>query len=145
MDEPRREDFTFFHPLRVRWAEVDRQDVVFNPNYFVYFDLAVGEYWRAIGFRYPQDLAGTDVFAIDARASFRSPARYDDEIEIGCRVTRIGRSSKTCELAIWRGAELLTTGTLVYVHVELATRKSCAWPDAVRDAIVRFERVAPVS
>ena len=43
-----RDDFTFFHALRVRWAEVDRQDVVFNGHYFLYFDVAIGEYWRAI-------------------------------------------------------------------------------------------------
>jgi len=42
--------------LRVRWAEVDRQDVVFNGHYFLYFDVAVAEYWRAIGFRYPDDI-----------------------------------------------------------------------------------------
>jgi acyl-CoA thioester hydrolase len=29
----RKEDFTFVHGLRVRWAEVDRQDVVFNAHY----------------------------------------------------------------------------------------------------------------
>ena len=52
----KREDFTFVHSLRVRWAEVDRQDVVFNGHYFLYFDVAVAEYWRAIGFRYPEDI-----------------------------------------------------------------------------------------
>ena len=46
----KREDFTFVHSLRVRWAEVDRQHVVFNGHYFLYFDVAVAEYWRAIGF-----------------------------------------------------------------------------------------------
>jgi len=49
----KREDFTFVHSLRVRWAEVDRQDVVFNGHYFLYFDVAVAEYWRAIGFSLP--------------------------------------------------------------------------------------------
>src|SRR5690242_8558060 len=61
-----RADFTFFHTLRVRWAEVDRQDVVFNGNYFLYFDVAITEYWRAIGFDYPDDIVekfGTDIFA----------------------------------------------------------------------------------
>jgi acyl-CoA thioester hydrolase len=143
MPLPSREDFTFFHPLRVRWAEVDRQDVVFNPHYFAYFDLAVGEYWRAIGFRYPADLAGTDVFAVDARARFVSPARYDDELELGCRVARIGRTSKRCRLGVYRGPELLAAGELVYVHTDLATRRPCPWPQAVREAITRFERVAP--
>jgi acyl-CoA thioester hydrolase len=36
-------DFTFFHRLRVRWSEVDMQKVVFNGNYFNYFDVAVYE------------------------------------------------------------------------------------------------------
>ena len=83
------------------------------------------------------------MFAVDARARFLAPATYDDELEIGCRVARIGRSSKTCLLAVYRGDQLLTTGELVYVHTDLATRRSTPWPTAVGDAIVRYERVAP--
>jgi acyl-CoA thioester hydrolase len=149
MNEPPvgREHFAFFHRLRVRWAEVDRQDVVFNPNYFVYFDVAVGEYWRAIGFRYPDDLrpTGSDVFAVDARARFLAPARYDDDLDVGCRVSVLGRSSKTCELAVFRGQDLLTVGTLVYVHTDLVTRRSAPWPEAVRARILAFERTPPAS
>ena len=52
----RREEFTLCHRLRVRWAEVDRQDVVFNGHYFLYFDVAIAEYWRAIRYNYPADL-----------------------------------------------------------------------------------------
>ena len=42
-----RDDFSMLHSLRVRWAEVDRQDVVFNGNYFLYFDVAVAGSWCA--------------------------------------------------------------------------------------------------
>lgn len=140
---PRREDFVYFYPLRVRWAEVDRQDVVFNPNYFLYFDLAAGGYWRAAGFRYPADLAGADIFAVDARARFIAPATYDDELQIGCRVSRIGRTSKTCELAIYRDDTLLTVGELVYVHTDLTTRRPAPWPEALREKFVSYERVPP--
>ena len=45
-DLPRRPRFGFFHPLRVRWSELDPQGIVFNPNYLVYFDIAVTEYMR---------------------------------------------------------------------------------------------------
>lgn len=43
-----REDFSFFHPLRVRWAEVDMQGIVFNGHYLTYFDVAFTEpdIWR---------------------------------------------------------------------------------------------------
>jgi acyl-CoA thioester hydrolase len=30
---PSRDAFRFFHPLRVRWAEVDPQSIVFNGHY----------------------------------------------------------------------------------------------------------------
>ena len=44
----KRSDFRFFHRLRVRWAEVDMQKIVFNAHYLMYFDTAITEYWRAL-------------------------------------------------------------------------------------------------
>ena len=44
-----RSDFSFFHPLRVRWAEADMQGIVFNGHYLTYFDVAFTEYFRAAG------------------------------------------------------------------------------------------------
>lgn len=139
------EEFTFVHRLRVRWAEVDRQDVVFNGNYFLYFDVAIAEYWRAVGFSYPADLVklGMDIFAIKATAEFHGSATYEDELEVACRVSRIGRSSMTFLFGIWRGAEQLTSGELVYVNADLKTRKSAPWPGFLKSAILAYERVTP--
>ena len=141
-----REDFTFVHGLRVRWAEVDRQDVVFNGHYFLYFDVAVAEYWRAIGFRYPQDIVekfGSDIFAVKASAEYHGSATYEDLLEVGCRVARIGRSSMQLVFGIWRGEEHITSGELVYVNADLKTKRSAPWPDALRAAILGYERVPP--
>ena len=44
----KRSEFRFFDPLRVRWAEVDMQKIVFNGHYLMYFDTAVAGYWRAM-------------------------------------------------------------------------------------------------
>ncbi|HYC14571.1 MAG TPA: thioesterase family protein [Stellaceae bacterium] len=143
-----RSEFTFFHPLRVRWAEVDRQDVVSNGHYFLYFDVAVAEYWRAIGFRYPQDLVdrfGTDIYAVKASAEYHGSATYDELLDVGCRAARLGRSSMQLLLGIWRGADHLTSGELVYVNADVKTRKSSPWPEAVREAIRKFERTPPDS
>ncbi len=141
-----RDDFRMFHTLRVRWAEVDRQDVVFNAHYFLYFDVAVTEYWRAIGLDYPSgyvDRHGADLFAVKASAEFLASARYDDVLEVGCRVGRIGRSSAQLLLGIWRGAQLLTTGELVYVNADVRTRASKAWPDDFRARVSEFEKRRP--
>jgi acyl-CoA thioester hydrolase len=143
-----RGEFTFFHPLRVRWAEVDRQDVVFNGHYFLYFDVAVAEYWRAIGFNYPQELVdkfGTDIYAVSASAEYHASATYDEMLDIGCRAARIGRTSLQLALGVWRGADHLTSGELVYVNADPNTRQSVPWPEAVRQAILRYEKTPPVS
>jgi acyl-CoA thioester hydrolase len=142
----RQDDFTFVHKLRVRWAEVDRQDVVFNGNYFLYFDVAIAEYWRAIGVPYPAgyvDVYGTDVFAVKASAEYHGSATYDDVLDICCRVGRIGRSSLQFVIGIWRGEEHITSGELIYVNADTKTRKSSQWPEPFRKAVLDFERVPP--
>ena len=142
----RRDDFTFVHKLRVRWAEVDRQDVVFNGNYFLYFDVAVAEYWRAIGIPYPDGYVnsyGTDVYAVKATAEYHGSATYDDMLDVGCRVGRIGRSSLQFVFGVWHGEEHITSGELIYVNADPKTRKSAPWAEAFRKAVLNFERVAP--
>jgi acyl-CoA thioester hydrolase len=141
-----RDEFKFFHRLRVRWAEVDRQGVVFNGHYFLYFDVAVAEYWRAIGFRYPEDIVdkfGTDIYAAKASAEYHSSLGYDQLVDIGCRVERIGRSSLRFLFGIWHGAEHVASGKLIYVNADPKTRKSAAWPEPLRQAVAKFERKPP--
>ena len=60
-----RGDFVCVHRLRVRWAEVDMQKVVFNGHYLTYIDTALADYWRAIGLAYPEgyvDKYANDMF-----------------------------------------------------------------------------------
>jgi len=141
----RREEFTLCHRLRVRWAEVDRQDVVFNGHYFLYFDVAIAEYWRAIRYNYPADhvALGMDIFAVKASAEYHGSATYDDLLDVGCRVARIGRSSMTLLLGVWRGAEHVTSGELVYVNADPKTRKSAPLPEMLKGKVLRYERVRP--
>ena len=47
----KRADYRFADPLRVRWAEVDLQKIVFNGHYVMYFDTAVAGWWRAMALR----------------------------------------------------------------------------------------------
>ncbi len=142
-----RSDFTFSHRLRVRWAEVDRQGIVFNGHYLTYFDVGFTEYFRAIGYPYPDALLahGSDVFAKKAALEYHAPAQYDDELDLLVRVARIGRSSMQFLIEIHRGDTLLISGEIVYVNADPAARKAAPVPAFLREAIGRFERVAPQS
>ena len=141
-----REQFTFCHRLRVRWAEVDKQGIVFNVNYFLYFDVAITEYWRAIDIDYPDGVVkayGTDLYTVKATAEFHGSAVFDDFLDIYGRTARLGRSSMQFLLEIWRGDEHLVSGELIYVNADPASKKSVPMPEALRRKMIAYERVAP--
>ncbi|HEX7953872.1 MAG TPA: thioesterase family protein [Burkholderiales bacterium] len=139
-------DFRFAHRLRVRWAEVDRQGIVFNGHYLTYFDVGVTEYYRALGYPYPDGLAqhGTDLYVRKAEVEYHASAEYDDEIDICVRVERLGRSSFDFRVEILRADRLLVSGKLVYVNADPVARKSAPLPEFLRNAIKAFEVTAPV-
>jgi acyl-CoA thioester hydrolase len=118
-------DFAFFEPLRVRWAEVDMQGVVFNPNYLVYADVAMTGYMRAVGLPGHEGLAmlGIDMFAAGAKVDFRASAHFEDVLRIGARIERFGRTSFQPRVAVFRQDELLADVGLTYV---------CVSPDGTR-------------
>ncbi|MFZ5510795.1 MAG: acyl-CoA thioesterase [Pseudomonadota bacterium] len=133
--------FSFYHQLRVRWAEVDRQGIVFNGHYLTYFDVGITEYWRAVGLPYPEGTheAGTDLYVVKTLINYHGSAEYDDILDIGVRVARIGNSSMHFELGIERAGQLLITGEVVYVNADPQTRRPVPVPDKLRRAIEHFE------
>jgi len=140
-------EFTFSHSLRVRWAEVDRQGIVFNGHYLMYFDVGITEYWRALGYPYPDGLLqhGTDLYVKKASIEYHASAQYDDVLNVMVRVARIGRSSLQFLIEIHRGAEHLISGEVLYVNADPTTRKSQSVPEFLRQAIGNLERVPPES
>ena len=141
-----RDEFRFAHRLRVRWAEVDRQGIVFNGHYLTYFDVGITEYYRALGYPYPDGLAqhGTDLYVRKAEVEYHASAEYDDEVDVCVRVERLGRSSFDFRVEIYRADQLLVGGKVIYVNADPVARKSAPLPDFLRNAIKAFEHTAPV-
>ena len=136
-----RSDFRFFHRLRVRWAEVDMQKIVFNGHYLMYFDTAVADYWRMLGLPYEEAMhqLGGDLYVKKASVEYFASARMDDRLDIALRCARIGNSSMLFEGAIFRGHQRLIGGELLYVFADPATQTSRAVPAPLREALTAFE------
>jgi acyl-CoA thioester hydrolase len=134
-----RDDFRFFHALRVRWAEVDMQGIVFNGHYLLYVDVAFTEFWRASGLPtvLQQAEEGRELFARKSTIEYLAPARFDDLLDIGVRCSAIGRSSLTIALEIYRGDVQLISAEVVYVYADAALRKSVAVPTTWSDVLTR--------
>jgi YbgC/YbaW family acyl-CoA thioester hydrolase len=139
-------DFSFKHRLRVRWAEVDAQQVVFNGHYLTYLDVAISDYWREVGMPYPDAFRFVrgDVFARRNTLEYHAPARLDDWLDIGIRCERIGTSSITVMWAMWAQERLLVTGETVYVFTDLDTGKPTPVPESMRAQLNGHAQGLPV-
>lgn len=125
-------DFTFFHPLRVRYVEVDAQGIVYNAHYLTYFDLGVTEYFRALPYSSlgQVERTGTDFHAVKAVVEYQAPLYLDEKFEVYIRTARIGRTSLTFEMEIYGQDDdlLRTRGELVWVNTDQSSHKSSLLP-----------------
>ncbi len=139
-------DFHFSHKLRVRWAEVDMQKIVFNAHYLMYCDTAITEYWRTLALPYDDAMEqlGGELFVKKASLEYQGSARCDDLLDVALKCSRIGNSSMSFTAAIFRGEELLVTAAIVYVFADAVTRRSRPVPDGLRKMIEDYEAGRPV-
>ena len=152
--------FRFSFPFRVRYSEIDGQGIVFNAHYLTYFDTAITEYFRTLGYDYKAECGrdGCDFHTVRSLVEYRAPIRFDEEIDVAVKAGRLGRSSIRFDLAVHgRGAsaagagpaavadpppDLRATGEIVWVHTDQATHTSTPLPGKLVDMLVAFEGAA---
>jgi acyl-CoA thioester hydrolase len=136
---------TFSHRIRIRYAECDPQGVVFNANYYAYFDLLITELWReAIGGYNAMLDAGADLSVVESRARFIAPARFDDEVDLKATIARLGNTAMSTRIDIVRaddGANLVE-GEIHHVFIDPATYTKRPIPDDIRAALEPYLRDA---
>lgn len=137
-----RQDFRFSHRLRVRWVEVDMQQIVFNGHYLMYFDTAVTDYWRRLAMPYAATMAqlGGDLYVKKASLEYHASAEMDDFLDVCMRCEHIGNTSMRFVGGIFRGEQLLISSELVYVYADPVAKKSQPIPVALRDLLQAYER-----
>jgi YbgC/YbaW family acyl-CoA thioester hydrolase len=140
-------DFRFLDRLRVRWAEVDMQRIVFNGHYLLYFDTAVGGYWRSLAMPYHEtmEMLGGDLYVRKATLEYLASAHYDERLQVGIRCERIGNSSMRFIGSVFRGQTPLVTSELVYVFADPATQTSKPVPPMLRSVLEAFEAREPMT
>jgi acyl-CoA thioester hydrolase len=126
----------FVHALRVRYAECDPQQIVFNANYFAYFDVGMTELWRAAIGRYALMMErGVDMVVAEASARFLGAARFDDALELEVGITRLGSTACTTRHRVLRDGELLVEGTMRHVFVDPQSLSKMQIPDWLRESL----------
>lgn len=131
----KRDQFSFFQEFRVRYSEIDSQGVVFNSHYMTYFDSAITEYIRSLNYSYVQLVQerGIDFHLVKTIIEFHKPIFFDEVIEVGVALSKIGNTSLTWSLAIFKkdNDQCLTSGELIWVCTLLGTNKSYPLPEGL--------------
>ena len=136
----RKPPFRFSHVTRVGFDETDAQGVVYYGRYLPYFDRARVEYLRHLGLLHAGPADREFVMRAN-RVEYHAPARFDDLLECFVRVSRIGRTSVTYEVAAVRlpDDELMVTGTQTAVLIDRRTRRPQPIPVEALEHVIAFE------
>ena len=138
--------FPCIHPERVRFSEIDGQSIVFNAHYLTYADIGITEYFRALGEGQPGPFFyqyGGDIYAVHAELDYHASAKLDDVMDIATRISRIGRTSLTFHIAIFRGEDRLTDIRIIYALRSLDTGSALAIPAGFIADVRRYQSQAP--
>lgn len=125
----------FVHRVRVRYAEVDAQRVVFNAHWLTYCDDACTRFVESLGFGADAWTSDLDVMLVRAQLEWSGPARFDDWVHIEVEPVRIGTTSFDLRYRASVEGRLACTAVITYVSVTPGTHVSTGIPAALRDAL----------
>ena len=97
--------------LRVRYPEVDAMGYLHHSRFLQYFEMGRIELLRATGHGYG-DLERDGIFfvVVKAECRYKAPAKYDDEIQLTTRITRMTQVRLDHAYEMRRGSTLLAEG-----------------------------------
>lgn len=99
---------------RIEWCDCDPAGIIFYPRYFEMFDTSTTVLIeRALGMKkidYLKAYAFAGHPLVEARARFRQPTRFGDEVEIETTLVDCGRSSFKLEHRLSKAGALAVEG-----------------------------------
>ncbi len=135
-------EFHFYHPIEVRYGDLDPQGHVNNAKHLTYFEQARIEYWIKMGFfTKDQSFMEIGVIVADVHLTYLEPVYFGQNIKVGVRVVKLGNKSMKWEQNIVdadTGKEL-ARGELVIVTYDYNVGKTIPIPQEWREKIAQFE------
>jgi acyl-CoA thioester hydrolase len=128
-----RSAFNHFIPMPTRWHDNDVFGHVNNVVYYTYFDTAVNRHLTDAGLLNPTTSV-TVGLVVETSCTYFESVAFPDHLEVGMAVTKLGNSSVTYRLGVFKtGSETsVALCTYTHVYVDRATNKPATIPDANR-------------
>jgi acyl-CoA thioester hydrolase len=137
-------DFNFFHPIAVRYGDLDPQGHVNNASFLTYFEQARIHYLINLGlFDKKQSFLDVGIILADAHVTFLATVLWGMDVRVAVRVTQLGNKSMTMEYQMSDAATntVLATGSTVFVTFDYRAEKTIPIPENWREKISKFEEL----
>jgi acyl-CoA thioester hydrolase len=134
--------YRFFHPVEVRYGDLDPQGHLNNARYLTYFEQARVHYFIQLGLFTPdQSFMDIGVILAEARVTFRSPVHFGDPVRAGVRTEKLGNKSLVIAQNLVHAGDgrELAGGSVVLVAYDYHKAASIPLPQAWREKIAQFE------
>ncbi len=138
-----RSKFEFKTQVRVRNYEVDWQGIVHNANYLLYCELGRIEYLKQLGARVDMNTIRGDskVVVVRNEIDYKSPAIFDEELNVYTRTSSINNSSFVMEGMVEKASsgEIVAENIAYHVWLDPSTDRPKPVPDEFRKLVQAFE------
>jgi acyl-CoA thioester hydrolase len=125
----------FANRIRVRYAEIDGQGVVFNAHWLTYFDDSCTRFVESLGFGAEFWTKEFDVMLVKAVVEWQGPAHFDEWVDIDVVPARLGTKSFDLRYRAHVGDRVCCAATITYCGVEPGSNLPVAIPDRMRVAL----------
>jgi acyl-CoA thioester hydrolase len=128
--------FGLFRAIQTRWHDNDVYGHVNNVVYYSWFDTAVNAWLIERGFL---DIAGSATvgLVVETTCSYFESVAFPETVELGLGVERLGTSSVTYRIGVFRegGERAAAQGRFTHVYVDRATQRPVPIPADLRAAL----------
>jgi len=105
--------------IRVRYCETDAMGFLHHGNFVNYFEMGRTELLRAQGGTYRAiEESGLFFVVVKLECQYKSPARYDDLLQLITKVERVSPAKIEHSYRLFRDSQLLATASTVLACVD---------------------------
>jgi acyl-CoA thioester hydrolase len=133
--------FRFYHPIEVRYGDLDPQAHVNNARYLTYMEQGRIAYIKALGLWDGKSFMDVGIILAEAKVTFLAPIYFGQGVRVGVRVIGMRNKSLSMEYSLEEaGSEaLFATGSSVLVAYDYRENRTMPIPEHWRNTILSYE------
>lgn len=136
-------EFKFYHPIEVRYGDLDPQGHVNNAAYMTYLEQSRIQYFQHLGLWAGGSFMDLGIILAEAKITYRAPVYFGQAVRVGARVTYIGNKSLEMihRLEDSQSGKELAHASSVLVTFDYRTGKTIPVPEAWKQTIASFDEL----